>query len=758
MTMSRRAGLLMMTMTMTMTIPLLAGCGGQDQGNARFQVRESVAQLHITHADPGARLAVHDAAGAMIAGGTADRQGSLILRRLPPGEGYVVRVAGAEPPEYSRTLRVLSAAESQPPQSFYAEQRLQPGLNYIKTRDGTLLSAYVTLPGPPEDGPYPTVVNYSGYDPSKPGKPMEQFSFLCGQLPSICDPPSDPSALLTSFFGYATVGVNLRGTGCSGGAYDYFEELQVLDGYDVIETVAAQPFVLHGKVGMTGLSYPGISQLFVARARPPHLAAISPLSVIGNTASTLSPGGILNDGFAISWVTRVLDRAAPYGQGWEMERVAAGDMVCAENQLLHDQRVDNVAEARATPYYVPERVDPLNPTVFAPRIEVPVFLAGAFQDEQTGPFFTTLLDRFTAAPLARFTVYNGVHPDGFAPQVLVEWQAFLDLFVARRVPKVNPALRSLAPLLFEEVFGASLQLPADRFGAYQTVDEALAAYRAEPPLRAIFESGAGKADDPGAPVGTFERSYAKWPPPAQPLRLYLHEGGALRTSPPLWDTASSFKLDPEAGQRGVLAKGGDVFDKLPRYDYRPLRQGHALAFLGEELKEDLVMLGTGSADLFVRSNVDDADIQVSLTEVRPDGQERYVQSGWLRASQRALSPASTDLWPEQTHLQKDAAPLKPGEWVQVRVPIAAFNHVFRKGSRIRVSVETPGDVRAAWRFQLKTFPGEAVHAIGHAAARPSSVALPVLAGEKATTPMPACPSLRGQPCRKYEPLANTPAQ
>ena len=31
----------------------------------------------------------------------------------------------------------------------------------------------------------------------------------------------------------------MRGTGCSGGAFDYFEPLQGLDGYDVIETVAA---------------------------------------------------------------------------------------------------------------------------------------------------------------------------------------------------------------------------------------------------------------------------------------------------------------------------------------------------------------------------------------------------------------------------------------------------------------------------------------------------------------------------------------
>ena len=50
---------------------------------------------------------------------------------------------------------------------------------------------------------------------------------------------------------------------------------------------------------MVGISYMGISQLFVGQTRPPHLRAITPLSVIADTfRSTLYPGGILNDGFA----------------------------------------------------------------------------------------------------------------------------------------------------------------------------------------------------------------------------------------------------------------------------------------------------------------------------------------------------------------------------------------------------------------------------------------------------------------------------
>jgi len=80
--------------------------------------------------------------------------------------------------------------------------------------------------------------------------------------------------------GFAVVDVSMRGTGCSGGAFDFFEPLQSLDGYDAIETIARQDWVRGHKVGLMGISYGGISQLFTAATRPPSLSAISPLSVL----------------------------------------------------------------------------------------------------------------------------------------------------------------------------------------------------------------------------------------------------------------------------------------------------------------------------------------------------------------------------------------------------------------------------------------------------------------------------------------------
>jgi uncharacterized protein len=734
-----------------------------DVPNARFTVRETVEQLHVTHATPGQLLVLHDAAGSPLLTGTADKLGSLIFRKVPAGAGYVIRTGNAAGDEHTRPLRVLSVAESLPPQSFYTDQRLSPGYNYITTRDGTTLSAYVTLPGPPEAGPYPTVVNYSGYDPSKPGEPVSggKYSFLCGTIPTLCDAPSDPSGLIASLFGFATVSVNMRGTGCSGGAYDYFEPLQLLDGYDVVEAVAAQDWVMHHKVGMTGLSYPGITQLFVASVQPPSLAAITPLSVIGNTATTLFPGGILNTGFAVSWVTNVLDGADPYGQGWEQKQVDAGDQTCAENQLLHGQKVDNVSQAIDTKFYVPSLHDPVNPARFVDRISVPVFLAGAFQDEQTGPFFTTLIARMKAAPALRATVYNGVHEDGFSPQVLAEWKAFLDLFVARRVPFMDKAVRDLAPLLFSSVYGASIDFPPDRFAATATYEEALAAWKAEPRVRVIFESGAGGAVL-GAPEGTFEASFSQWPPAeTQLLRLFLQPDGSLADAAPQDPSAASlFQVDPAAGDRGILAPKADVNDLLPDYAWAPPAPAMAASFLTEAFPADTTFVGTASADLWVRTTVSDADLQVNVTEVRPDGKEMFVQSGWLRASRRALAADSTPLAPEITDEEKDFRPLVPGEWTSVRVPIAGFNHVFRAGSRLRFYIDTPGGSRAAWRFEIQPFPGAGTvsHAIGHSSEHPSSVALPMIPSFKVPSKLPPCPSLRGQPCRDFAPYANTAAQ
>ena len=186
--------------------------------------------------------------------------------------------------------------------------------------------------------------------------------------------------------------------------------------------------------------------------------------------------------------------------------------------------------------------------------------------------------------------------------------------------------------------------------------------------------------------------------------------------------------------------------------------GETVAFISEPLADDVVMIGPASVDLWIRSNADEADLEVTISEVRPDNQEMLVQSGWLRASHRFLSSESTPLRPIQTHLATDAEPLTPGAWTEARVEMLPFAHAFRAGSRLRITIDTPGGERAEWGFILHDFGDPAEHSVGHDAAHPSSVLLPVMPGVDVPTKLPPCPSLRGQPCRAYESFTNTPAE
>ena len=46
---------------------------------------------------------------------------------------------------------------------------------------------------------------------------------------------------IANAFGYATVGVNMRGSGCSGGVFDVFNPAQMADGYDVVDWKTGPP-------------------------------------------------------------------------------------------------------------------------------------------------------------------------------------------------------------------------------------------------------------------------------------------------------------------------------------------------------------------------------------------------------------------------------------------------------------------------------------------------------------------------------------
>ena len=504
----------------------------------------------------------------------------------------------------------VHALDELPPPSFYAEQRLPAGgFGYLQTRDGTTLSVNVVLPGPAEAGPYPTVVEYSGYEPSNPAA----ASF----------------AQIYTTLGYAYVGVNVRGSGCSGGSFRFFEDAQLLDGYDAIETVAAQPWVLGNRVGMVGVSYPGISQLFVASTNPPSLAAITPLSVIDDSAlGVIYPGGILNTGFGVEWTAQRMEETRPEGQAWTADRIAGGDTVCAANQRLRLQNPDLVQEIEDNPFWSDDVAAPIAPRLFVDDIDVPVFLAGAWQDEQTGGRFATMLDRFTGTDHFYASLVNGLHTDSIGPGVAPRYVEFLELYVARRVPSLAAA-RQVAPVLSSVLYGTDqVTLPADRF-AGQTYEQALATFEAEPPIQVLFESGAGDGAVPGSPQPRWIESFDEWPVPAEPGEWYLGPDGALTSEVPADDAVTSYRADPAAVPPTFLPEGANVWAYNVQWDWRQPPEGTAASFVSEPMSDDTTFVGSGSADLWIRSDADDTDLEVTISEIRPG------RSGDVRAERVA---------------------------------------------------------------------------------------------------------------------------
>jgi putative CocE/NonD family hydrolase len=309
-------------------------------------------------------------------------------------------------------------------------------------------------------------------------------------------------------------------------------------------------------------------------------------------------------------------------------------------------------------------------------------------------------------------------------------------------------------VVLARVFGPGATLAPDRFTNQPDYATALRAYESEPRVRVLFDVGAEKS-----PMPAFSTTAPSFPlPNTTPTTWYLGSTGTLTDAAPSSTAPSStaadrFRYDPSAFPRTMTTSDDDL---TPKYGWKPVPAGKALGYVTDPLAADTVLAGTGSIDLWVRSSKPDVDLEVTISEVRPDGKETYVQSGWLRGSQRALDPAkSTALLPVQTHALADVEPLSATDASLVRVPLYPFAHAFRAGSRIRIVVQPPGGNRPSWAFAA--LPAPRTVTISRSAAQPSKVVLPVVSGVDVSTPLPACDTLRGQPCRAYQPLENRSA-
>lgn len=753
---------------------LISACG---PGEPDFTVRPGVETATVLDGEPGVAYTLYNEADEPLITLVADDFGQAHFAYIPPshetyttgpgftyeGSDFVTLAGGLEyevraeidGKELTSLPFTVLNIDDPGPGTPYTEQTLTglewsliedkpedltPGFQYIEMRDGVTLSAMVRYPDTKiyGTGPWPTVVEYSGYSPSRPDSP-------------------DAGTTIANAMGYATVSVNMRGTGCSGGVFDVFNPAQQADGYDIIETVAAQDWVLNNRVGMVGLSYPGISQLYVASTNPPSLAAIVPLSVIADAWEMQWPGGIYNSGFTQNWVEQREKDATIGGSSWVSAMIEAGDTTCEENKKLSTQNIDFEPFLRGQ-LTRPALSDARDIRQLVGQIEAPVFLGGQWQDEQTGAQFGDMLDKFDSAKDLKVVLSNGRHIDGLAPDTLVKWHEFLEFHLSERVPEIDIAIRLFGGAEIGGPFGLpDYKFPSGRFGD-MSFDEALESYLSEPDVTVLFESGAGEADKPGRPLITFQTDYETWPPPTTERRtLYADADGFLGADAPTTAGADLWSFDVDAGQEDFFGpKGYELFEPVWDINWTRFAPGDSVSYLTAPFTTDEVISGPAVASLWVNSEEADVTVQVTLTEITPEGDEFYIQSGWLRLGHRAATVAE-DLRITRSFDAADYAEMPPGEWVQADVAIPSFAHPMRAGSQLLMRVSTPGRDHGTWLFDNPEYSGTPAFKLGRGGDHATALHYSILPGLEIPAERPLCPSLRGQPCRPFEDTPNVVA-
>ncbi|MGX9181920.1 CocE/NonD family hydrolase [Mesorhizobium sp. BHbdii] len=567
----------------------------------------------------------------------------------------------------------------------YGESDVICDVGYVPMRDSTRI-AYVSYR--PKAGQHPTLFIF---DPYSGGAKTFQAA----------KPFLDA--------GYALVGANWSGTGCSEGIVDHWFPNRTVGshGAEIIQWIAEQPWS-DGNVGMVGNSYAGTSQVWVAAERPPHLKAIVP-SALGDGYETMAYlGGMMQPSLA-TW--EIWTQAQPHSSGLEW-RLSHGDTECANicgsvRQVVKNQYFDVMREHTFKDGWW-DSVDHARAEV-AGQVTVPTMIIGAWQDEWGGAaregarIFSKLTPDLKNK---RLLLTNGDHRAGSFwtgyPFIRSEQFRFLDRWVK---------------------------------GIENGIDN-------EPAVKVFWEVSAAERD-PTKAVAGWTTSHNTWPEPAVQRRpFFLTADGALSFEQP--------SSSPKEGVRsylyptGVELTGSDQQFALLPYEYGVLN------YRTDPVIEGMTLLGNPEVILFLSiDSGDDADLELTLKDVGPDGTVLFLQSGLHRASFQEIDETQTN--PEEVvHSFARAEKLEPGKIYEVRMSLLGpIAHVVRKGHSLELTIGAPNPI--PHRLVASTPSGSlSINRIHHSEAHSSKLVLPILPGAVAQAPAPAGGTLLNQPSRKQD--------
>jgi hypothetical protein len=463
--------------------------------------------------------------------------------------------------------------------------------------------------------------------------------------------------------GFALCRLDVRGTGSSGGvALDEYTADETLDGYDVVEWLAAQPWC-DGGVGMWGISYGGFTAIQVAALRPPHLRAIVPVMATDDrylddvhyrggcvTVSELSQ-------YAVSQVAMnaMPPDASFRGTGWRDEWRQRLDATPPWLFAWMRHQADG-------PYW---RQGSLAPHYDA--IEVPIFNIGGWHDSYVDPAFR--MQARCQSP-SHTLIGNWVHswPHSATPGPNLDELHEIARFFDRHLNGVDNGWdHEPAIVWFEHEYAPPEPFPAVLPGRW--------------------------------------RAAAAYPHPATQVRAWQFADGSLVENTEAGAAIDAFRHRPTSGTRGPLSWGaGDRPNGLAR-DLRP-DESDGPTYTTEPLSDALEVLGVPEVVVHVEVDAPVAMLSVRLSDVAPDGTSALVSAGVLNLTHR------------RSH--QDPEPLVPGVVEEVRVPLRTTGYRWLPGHRLRIAIAS-----SLWPV-LWPSPNPATLRVRRGPATPSRLELPVV--------------------------------
>jgi len=565
---------------------------------------------------------------------------------------------------------------------------------------------------PPSVGDRPVILTMDGYTK---GSPTHYLEMRDGVLLSVDIAVTKDDRVWRAppiSEEYVCVHASIRGTGCSGGTFDLWDRVHAKDGYEVVEWLGDCPWS-SGRVGVYGYSYPGWTGFFIAAEQPPSLEAAS-VSLLTDDLyrGLVFPGGVPNPVFPSIWA--LVRRPSSDYQSAFQGTVQQQDTICAQNVATRGQA--NPADQE--PVWYTRREDDSHWRTrslgtYADRIEVPIYIAHAWQDEQTnargGPELFAKVDPKPASPPDRSRVSRNQSSRHESPKLL----------------RATNGTHSTG----ENVADEDAQAWFDYW--LRGIDTGI---MEEPPIKLHLNR------DSEAETTTGLKD---WPSPATNwTRFYLGPEGEMTTQSPSAETASSqyvtgsprrswFFESPESGREVAYANGPDL-----------------LTYTSPTFEDPKLLAGPITATLHIESTAPEFDLFVGFG-VKRDGAITPLQRGLLRASHRRLDTDRT--WynddgeivrPYRPHT--NPTPVDPGETNRYDVEVFPAAHLIYPGERLFLAVTTPPILDGLAGYEPSRAPG--INTVYHNQERSSSVLFPLQDWTSEIPNQPACGAPAGYRC------------